>query len=34
MITFRDIRPYISKIDRVSICNQDTLQYENYMFIS
>ena len=34
MITFKDIRPYISKIDRVSICNKDTLQYENYQFIS
>ena len=34
MITFRELKPYISKIDRVSICNQDTLQYENYMFIS
>ena len=33
MINFKDIRPYISKIDRVSICNKDTLRYENFMFI-
>ena len=31
---FKEFRNYISKIDRVSICNKDTLRYENYQFIS
>ena len=31
---FKDIRPYISNIDRVSICDKDTLSYVNYQFIS
>ena len=31
---FKDIRPYISNIDRVSICDKDTLRYENYQFIA
>lgn len=32
-ITFGTIRKYVSKIDRVSICNAQTLQYENYLSI-
>ena len=31
---FRDIRPYISNIDRVSLCDKETLSYENFQFIS
>lgn len=31
---FKEFRNYISKIDRVSICNKDTLRYENYQFIA
>ena len=31
---FTEIRKYISNIDRVSICDKDTLSYENYQFIS
>ena len=31
---FGEFRKYISKIDRVSICNKKTLSYENYMLIS
>lgn len=31
---FGEFRKYISKIDRVSICNAETLSYENYQFIS
>jgi len=31
---FGEFRKYISKIDRVSICNKDTLSYKNFMFIS
>ena len=31
---FGEFRKYISKIDRVSIFNKKTLNYENYMFIS
>ena len=30
---FKEFRKYISKIDRVSICNNDTLAYRNYQFI-
>lgn len=29
-ITFGEIRQYISRIDRVSICIKDTRQYSNY----
>ena len=29
----KEFRKYISKIDRVSICNNDTLAYRNYQFI-
>ena len=31
---FGELRKYISRIDRLSICNKKTLSYENYMFIS
>lgn len=31
---FKEFRKYISKIDRVSICNNDTLAYKNYQFIA
>ena len=33
-ITFKDIRPYISVIDRISICNKKTLNYTNYRSIT
>lgn len=33
-IKFKEIRPYISKIDRVSICMQETLSYNNYSCIN
>ena len=33
-IKFKDMRAYISKIDRISICDKETLSYENYRFIS
>ena len=29
-ITFGDIREYCSRIDRVSICRLETLEYQNY----
>lgn len=32
-IRFGTIREYCSRIDRVSICMNETLQYENYPFI-
>ena len=32
-LKFKDIRPYISKIDPLSICMKETLQYENYSCI-
>ena len=30
---FKEIKRYISAIDRVSICMYETLRYENYRFI-
>ena len=30
-ITFGDIRPYFSRIDRVSICMKETLAYQNFI---
>ena len=32
-ITFRTLRKYISRIDRLSICRKETLEYENYIFL-
>ena len=32
-IRFKDIKGYISRIDKISICLED-LSYENYFFIS
>lgn len=32
-IKFKEIRQYISKIDRVSICMKETLTYNNYRYI-
>lgn len=32
-ITFGEIRKFVSHIDRISICMQETLQYYNYRFI-
>ncbi len=29
-LKFKDIKKYISLIDRLSICNKETLQYQNY----
>lgn len=29
-LKFKDLRNYVSRIDRISICLKDTLQYENY----
>lgn len=31
---FGEFRKYISRIDRVSICMNETQQYQNYQFIS
>ena len=31
---FGELRKYISKIDRVSICMMETLEYKNFQFIS
>lgn len=33
MIKFGELRTYISRINRVSICMEETLHYENYRFI-
>lgn len=32
-IKFKEIRKYISKIDRISICMKETLTYNNYRYI-
>ena len=32
-IKFKEIRKYISKINRISICMEETLIYNNYRFI-
>lgn len=32
-ITFRTLRKYISRIDRLSICMKETLEYANYIFL-
>lgn len=32
-ITFRELRNYLSKIDRLSICMLETLKYNNYIFL-
>lgn len=32
-ITFGEIRKFVSRIDRISICMKETLQYYNYRFI-
>lgn len=31
--TFKDLKPYISTIDRISVCEYENLQYENYASI-
>lgn len=31
---FKEFRKYISRIDRLSICIKETLNYETFMFIS
>lgn len=31
---FKDFKKYVSVIDRVSICMQDTLQYDNYRYMA
>ena len=31
---FKEIRKYISNIDRVSICDKDSLTYKNFQYIS
>lgn len=33
MMRFGEFRKYVSKIDRISICMHETLDYENYQFI-
>ena len=32
-LTFKELRKYLSVIDRLSICNKETMQYKNYMFL-
>lgn len=32
-LKFKDLRKFISVIDRVSICMRETLMYDNYTFI-
>lgn len=32
-LTFGDVRAYCSRIDKVSICMLETLNYQNYLFI-
>lgn len=32
-ITFKELRGYLSKIDRLSICMLETLMYENYIWL-
>lgn len=31
---FGELRKYVSKIDRVSICMKETLEYRNFQFVS
>lgn len=33
-LTFANLRNYISKIDRISICDYHSMSYENYSFIA
>lgn len=33
-LKFKDVKRYISLIDRVSICMRDTLTHENYEWVS
>lgn len=33
-IKFKELRSYISRIDRVSICRKESLCYENFRFIT
>lgn len=30
-LTFKELRKYLSVIDRLSICNKETMNYKNYM---
>ena len=32
-IKFRELREKLSAIDRISICNKETMQYENFLTI-
>lgn len=32
-LKFKELKKYISVIDRLSICMQETLQYENYRYL-
>lgn len=32
-LTFKELRKYLSRIDRLSICNKETLQYKNYIYL-
>lgn len=32
--TFGEIRPLLSRVDRYSVCMRETLEYENYLFMS
>ena len=32
-LKFKELRQYISVIDRISICMRETLQYDNYRFM-
>lgn len=33
-LTFKEIRPLLSRSARVSICRQETSEYENYLFLA
>ena len=32
-LTFKELRKYISKINRISICKKEDLSYDNYRFM-
>ena len=32
-ITFGTLRKFLSRIDRLSICREETLEYKNYIFL-
>lgn len=32
-LKFKELKKYISKLDRLSICRKETMQYENYRYL-